>query len=232
MKDIYSNENSDYRNNNPSWHVEDSPWKAQQIYKIIKKNNLYFDTIVEIGCGVGEILNQLYYKLPNNVNLFGYDISKDAYQEAKIRSKERLSFYNEDLLLQNVSFDLLLMIDVFEHVDDYIKFLKSSKSKAKYFIFHIPLDLSVTSIVRNKLIDARNSVGHIHYYSKETALATLEYSNFEIIDYFYTDGAISLGKKIRTRALNLVRKLFFSLNKDFTVRIFGGYSLLVLAKSK
>lgn len=232
MKDIYSVENSDYKKNNPSWHVEDSPWKAQQILTIIEKNKLIVKSVVEIGCGVGEILNQLYLKLPDDINFFGYDIAKDAYEESKIRTKERLTFHNQDLLLQNIKFDLLLMVDVFEHVDDYLGFIRKAKSKADYFIFHIPLDLSISSLIRNKLIEARKSVGHIHYYSKETALATIEYCDFEILDYSYTNGAISLGDKLRTKLLNILRRIFFILNKDITVRIFGGYSLLVLARNK
>lgn len=232
MSDIYSIENSNYKKLNPTWHVEDSPWKADQIFKIISKNKLELNSIAEIGCGVGEILNQLSSKLPGNVTFSGYDISKDALKESKKRKHERLVFYNEDLLKLKVKFELLLMIDVFEHVDDYIGFISKAKSKADYIIFHIPLDLSISSLLRNKLIHARNSVGHLHYFSKDTALATLDYCDLEIIDFSYTSGAIALGKKLRTKILNLVRSLFFVLNKDLTVKIFGGYSLLVLAKKK
>jgi len=232
MKDIYTTENSDYKKNNPTWHVEDSPWKAQQILKMVTNNRLNVKSIVEIGCGVGEILNQLHIQLPNSFTFFGYDISKDAYEESKSRMNERLIFHNQDLLEQDIKFDLLLMIDVFEHVDDYLGFIRKTKSKADYFIFHIPLDLSISALFRNKLIDARKSVGHLHYYSKETALATLDYCNLEILDYFYTNGAISLGGKFRTKLLNLIRRISFFINQDMTVRIFGGYSLLVLAKNK
>jgi len=232
MKNIYLEENSEYKKNNPSWHVEDSPWKAQKILELITKNNLQVNTVAEIGCGFGEILNQLYFKFSNEVIFSGYDISEDAYIESISRSKERLQFYKEDLLQKNVYFDLLLMIDVFEHVDDYLGFIRASMTKSNYCVFHIPLDLSISSIARGKLIDARRSVGHIHYFSKETALATIEHCNLEIIDYIYTDGAISLGKKLKTRILNIFRKLFFNLNKDFAVRLFGGYSLMVLAKKK
>ena len=45
-------------------------------------------------------------------------------------------------------FDLLLMLDVFEHVEDYIGLLRAVRSKAKQKLFHIPLDLSVQSVLR------------------------------------------------------------------------------------
>lgn len=232
MKDIYSLKNSDYKKSNPTYHVQDSPWKAQQILRMISNNKLEVKSIAEIGCGVGEILNQLSLYLPNSTTFIGYDISKDAIEESKEREHERLIFHNQNLLEQNIKFDLLLMIDVFEHVDDYLGFILKAKIKSDYVIFHIPLDLSISALLRNKLIDARKSVGHLHYFSKETALASLDYCDLEILDYSYTNGAISLGNKFRTRLLNLVRRLFFVVNKDLTVRTFGGYSLLVLARNK
>jgi len=51
---------NEYLKNNPTWHVEDSPWKAKQILKIIGNNNLQPNSICEIGCGAGEILHQLF----------------------------------------------------------------------------------------------------------------------------------------------------------------------------
>ena len=51
MKQIY--EDGTYLENNPSWHEEDSPWKAKQIRRIIEKNSLTPKRIYEIGCEIG-----------------------------------------------------------------------------------------------------------------------------------------------------------------------------------
>jgi hypothetical protein len=118
-------------------------------------------------------------------------------------------------------------------VEDYMGFLQKLKGKARYTIFHIPLNLSVQTVFRkNRLIYARKKVGHIHYYTKETALATLEDTGYRIIDHFYTAGSIDLpDKKLRTRLAKFPRKFFFKLNEDLTVRVLGGYSLMVLAEN-
>jgi hypothetical protein len=51
------------------------------------------------------------------------------------------------------------------------------------------------------------------------------------VDYFYTQGAVQTEKKLlRTRIANIPRKLLFHLFPDLTVRLLGGYSLMVLAK--
>lgn len=228
---LYTEENGEYLQKNPSWHTEDSPWKAEQIIKMLKRNVFQPKSIAEIGCGAGEILNQLYSSFPEDVSFTGYDISIDAINLAKQREKDRLKFKLENLLEEEASYDLLLIMDVIEHVDDYMGFLKKCKEKSKNVIVHIPLDISVQSILRNKPIQERNSIGHIHYFMKDTALATLADSNYEIIDYFYTAGGIEISNtSLLSKLAVLPRKLLFSMNKDFAVRLLGGYSLLVLIK--
>jgi SAM-dependent methyltransferase len=208
------------------------PWKAKQIIKMLNRNPINPKTIAEIGCGAGEILNQLHLSMPNYVSYTGYDISSDAISLAKTREKERLEFKNENLLEINACFDLLLMIDVFEHVDDYLGFLKLSKNKAKNTIFHIPLDISAQGILRNNLMSARYSVGHLHYFMKETAIATLVDSGYDIVDYFYTAGSLELPRKtLKSKIATLPRKLLFTSNEDLAVKLLGGFSLLVLTNN-
>ncbi len=223
----------EYLENNPTWHIEDSTWKAQQILKIIEKNNLQPQSICEIGCGSGEILNQLYLKMPEKLNFSGYEISPQAFQLCQDRTKDRLRFKLGNLIEEEPGFfDLVLCIDVFEHIEDYFTFLRNLRQKAQYKIFHIPLDLSVSSVLRSTpILRARQTVGHIHYFSQETALATLQDTGYEICDYFYTASSIDLPiKHFRTLLGNFPRKVLYGLNQDIAVRLFGGYSLLVLTK--
>jgi ubiquinone/menaquinone biosynthesis C-methylase UbiE len=199
--------------------------------KMLARNSISPKKVAETGCGAGEILNQLHAGMPGDVSFTGYDISSDAINLARQREKERLEFKLENFTETNEKFDLLLMIDVFEHVNDYLGFLRLCKIKAKDTIFHIPLDISVQAIMRNKLMAVRNSVGHLHYFTKETALATLADSGYEIVDYFYTSGSVDLPQKtLKSKLAVLPRKLLFKANKDFSVRILGGCSLLVLAR--
>lgn len=147
---LYTSINSDYLQANPTWHAEASEWKATQILKLLQRNNLQPKLIAEIGCGAGEILNQLHFKLiDKSVHFFGYEIAPDAIALCKKREKERLSFYQEDLTISDNYFDLLLLIDVVEHIDDYLGFINKSKTKAEYKVYHFPLDMSVLSILVN-----------------------------------------------------------------------------------
>lgn len=228
----YNKLNSIYRDLNPTWHVEDSPWKANQIISMFRRHSLSPKSIAEVGCGAGEILNQLHNQLNENTYFVGYEIAPDAFELAKTRIKSRLSILNEDIFQNNNYFDLLLVIDIFEHVDDYLSFVKQAKYKAQYKIFHIPLDMNVLNVFRRTpILKAREKVGHLHYFSKDTALATLTDSGHEVIDYFYTPGMLELGNKsLKTRILNPLRSLLFKISPDFSTRLLGGYSLMVLTK--
>lgn len=53
----------------------------------------------------------------------------------------------------DVSWDLVLVLDVFEHVDDYLGFLRGLSRIARNIIFHIPLDISVMRVLASALID-------------------------------------------------------------------------------
>lgn len=232
MKNIYETTNSEYLKNNNTWHVEDSPWKAKQIIKLLKRNSLNPKSIAEIGCGAGEILKQLQEQLEDkSIDFSGYDIAPDAMKLAKSRTNKKLNFYQENLLeKKDVHFDLCLVVDVFEHVDNYMGFIESCGPLADYKIYHIPLALHISALLRGELIRSRKDLGHLHYFSKETALATLSDSGQEIIDFFYTKGATENRKRVRTIFANMLRIPFFKINPDLTARLLGGYSLIVLTK--
>jgi cyclopropane fatty-acyl-phospholipid synthase-like methyltransferase len=221
-----------YLRRNPTWHAEDSPWKARQIEKILRRNNLSPRSIAEVGCGAGEILVQLQKAFPNS-DYFGFEVSPQAFSLCRERENSRIHFQLKDLCAEETEdFDVLLAIDVLEHIDDYLGFLKSLRNKARLKIFHIPLDLSLQTLFRvGPILKQRQVVGHLHYFFKDTALATLKHCGYEVIDSFYTPAAIEGARlSLGARLLKFPRKFLFNINADATVRILGGYSLLVLAR--
>lgn len=230
VKSIYLN--GEYLARNPLWHVEESAWKAVQIRRMLQKNQISPTTVCDMGCGVGEVLKQLQKSLGSECKLYGYDISPQAIDLAKSRANERLHFCLSDFCsVDGASFDLILALDVFEHLEDYYAFLRQLKDRARYKIFHIPLDISVQTVFRkNGLLKRRYLYDHLHFFTKETALQALQDTGYEVLDHFYTPRSIEFGDAIGQRLLRLPRKFCFTLHNDLTVRILGGYSLLVLAR--
>ena len=147
----------DYLARHPTWHVEDSDWKAAHVYRLIRTFRLDVHSIVEIGCGAGQILERLQQQLGADCNFTGYEISPQAYALCEARSNDRLSFVHENGLTGQPGApgepsryphaDLALALDVVEHVEDYRAFLRGMRDRAQYCIFHIPLDLSLLSLL-------------------------------------------------------------------------------------
>jgi len=233
MNDIYTT--GRYLENNPGWHVGDSPWKSEQILNMIRKHNLQPATLCEIGCGAGEILSRLHEEL-HATKFFGYEISPQAFELSVTREKERLHFIHGDLLETQEKFNLLLCIDVFEHIPNYLFFLEKLRGHADRFIFHIPLDLSLLTVLRPaRLVQVRYGVGHLHTFTYEIALAVLRDSGYEILDSFFTAGGLELPKnkrRVRTILANLPRRIIGKFSQRIAAQLLGGYSLLVLGRPR
>lgn len=230
MASIYTD--GTYLRNNPRWHADDSAWKAGHIARILERNAVAPATVCEIGCGAGDVLRHLSTRLAPTTRFAGYEISPDAYAICSRKARGNLQFRFGNLLEQPEHFDLALAIDVFEHVEDYFAFLRKLRGKATHKVFHIPLELSALALARaSPLIHQRRAVGHIHHFSKETALATLEDTGYRVIDHCYTSGRTelpSIGWK--SQLLKWPREALYHMNPDMAARILGGYSLLVLAE--
>ena len=216
-----------------TWHSEDSPWKAEQIIRIIKKNALQPKHIAEVGCGAVQNLVELSkQEYLRECQFVGYDISPQAIKLCA-KDAKNCRFVCEDIFAETGQVDILLVVDVFEHVPDYMGFIEQCRQKASYKIYHIPLDIHVSSVLRGSLIRSRYSVGHLHYFTAESALATLEGTGHHIVDYFYTSGALGVFKQhpsVKRAIANGPRWLFSKISLPWTARVLGGYSLLVLAK--
>lgn len=230
MNIIY--EDGTYLANNPSWHEQDSPWKAKKIDILLKKNSIFPSTVCEVGCGAGGILSWLSQHCGDKTIFSGYEMSPHAFEICKKKTRRNLNYFHGNLFEDTrAGFDVVMAIDVFEHVEDYLGFLRSLRGKGTYKVFHIPLDLSVQTVLRSDpIIKKRSSVGHIHYFTKETALAALKDTGYEIMDHFYTNYSELPNLGWKTRVMKLPRKLLFSIDEDLTVRVLGGFSLMVLAK--
>ncbi len=227
--DVYMS--NKYREVVPDWHAEDSPWKATQLLNMLTRHHLTPQTICEVGCGVGGILAYLQTQMAPSCTFDGYEVSPGAVQICKGKENDRLHYQQGDFSKEgDTHYDLMLMVDVVEHVEDYYAFLRNLKPKAEYKLIHLPLELSVLSLLRrNTLINVRKTYD-IHYFTKDLALAIVQDAGYEILDYSYTPRAIAVPNTFKKKLMLVPRKLAFSLHKDVAARVLGGFSILILAK--
>jgi SAM-dependent methyltransferase len=228
-----------YLARHPGWSVADSAWKASHILEMIGRHAFVPKRVCDVGCGAGEVLRQLHDRLPGqDITFVGYDISPQALELAHERESERLSFKLAHLPQDDeASFDLLLVIDVIEHVEDPFGFLRKLATKTTHTILHIPLDLSALNMMLpHRLIEIhRARDGHIHYFVRESALALLADVGMEVVDDCFTFPGGQLTPNLlnrKGRALQRAQRALAAFSPTLAARVLGGFSLLVLARSK
>lgn len=225
--------NSEYLQANPQWHAEDAPWKALNVKDILTRNNINPISLCEVGCGSGQVLSELS-KLYKEAKFHGFDISPDACQLWTKTSSERLELFYEDILISDhpQRYEVLMLLDVLEHVPNPWEFLQGLRNRADYFVFHFPLEFTAINALRRGVFsDARKKVGHIHYFNDELALCLLQECGFEVIDLFFTRAYTTApNRTIRSKLAGLPRGILGSVSASFSSRLLGGDTLMVLAR--
>lgn len=235
--DIYRD--GTYLENVGDWHAGDAPWKSQQVAALLVRNDVAPTSVHDVGCGAGEVLALLQPRLGADADLLGMDIAADAIAIADGKSNDRLHFERGDYLAAEVPRpDVLLLLDVFEHVPDYLGFLADLRDRSELFVFHIPLDLCAWGVTfRSRwMLHMRETYGHLHYFSYETALATLEDAGYTILDECFTDDYDADPAMVpergawRQRVYYELRRGLHRFRPRLAAAVFPHFNVLVLAR--
>jgi SAM-dependent methyltransferase len=221
-----------YLERNPTWDQEDSPWKAEQVWQALQRGGRLPTRLAEVGCGAGGVLAELRKHLPDT-HLSGFDIAPAASRFWAQHEGLGINFQVGDFLRSDgPRHEVILLLDVIEHLEDPFAFLRQIRDRADQVILIIPLDLSAISVLREApLMHVRDKVGHLHYFTKSLALALLEECGFAVTDWRYSNAAISgPGMSWKTRMIAPVRWLFYRINHDLGARLLGGETLIVTAR--
>lgn len=232
MSDPYTS--GRYAERNPDWHEGDAPHKARALAAAIRFGGLQPRTVVDVGCGTGAVLRALSEELQDELpdtRWEGWDIAPEAIRRARATEGGRLLFVGEDFLQSERKADLLLCIDVLEHVADDRAFLEALRPRATWFLFRIPLDLSALDVVRpRRLLAARHQYGHRHFYTRELAVDLLRTAGFRVETVRY-DRVPPPRDTARRWLADAVRTAWFERAPDRAARWLGGFSLIVLART-
>lgn len=228
----------EYAMANPTWHAEDSPWKAKQIMRILQPclsgQNLL--RICEIGCGVGSVLAELQMSLRElNVEsaCVGYDIAPDAIKQA-------IGIHGQSDILSFECCDVLskpalqcywcLLIDVLEHLQNPVDFLQElCRRGVQRFIVNLPLENNLINIMRGKTDPRRSRVGHLHFWDTYSAMGILERAGLRVVQWIYAHEVDVDIRHHRTTASIIAyvpRKLLLAMVPKLCVHLLGGASML------
>lgn len=219
---------------NQDWHEGDAQWKASQVLRMIDKHGISHRSICDVGCGTGGVLDELRLLLAGSTSLVGYEPSSQAALRRPANRQDVIEFVEGGPDTDGRRFDLLLALDVFEHVEDYYGFLRMIRAKASHAIFHVPMDITVTTVLwPGPVLRSYEKVGHVQHFTRTLALQALRHSGYEIIDSWHTfPGLDQPATGRRARFARTTRRLGAKANIDLAARIITGFPLLVLARTQ
>lgn len=137
-------------------------------------NQVKFQSVLEAGCGEGEITN--YIKSNYEIYIEGFDIGHLAIEKAINNYKDIFfrtqSIYETDY--KENQFDLVICSEVLEHLEYPQKALDNIlKITSKYAVLSVPNEpiWRVLNMCRGKYLkDFGNTPGHINHWSKSSFL--------------------------------------------------------------
>jgi SAM-dependent methyltransferase len=182
---IYTDGN--YLAENPAWHLDDSPTKAKWIRGIIPDSMRgSVKSVLEVGCGRGAILNDLRGFFDADCRFEGIDLSGDAIDYAR-GNFEGIDFHSSDVWnFDFKKYDLILCIDLLEHMYFQEDFMRLVRDSSKFSVFHVPLGDNL----KNRLLDRWQrqvrKFGHVQFYNPASIMNLFANSGLAIRDYRYT----------------------------------------------
>lgn len=232
----------EYLSHNPTWGREDSYWKVKEVFKTIPDGFLEENipvggfSVADIGCGgggvIGNFAQMLKEKGYNVGSAVGFDVTDTPLEMAR-KEWKGVEFVKGDISDSGRYFDIGLLIDVVEHVENPDEFVRCAASNCRYLVFHIPLDDNYNFKVRRKYEYLVRTFGHIHYFNARSCLEFLKRTGVRVIASRYTPGFMLPSSRVHlpAKVAFVPRLIAYCVSKPLSARILGGYSLMVVGES-
>lgn len=207
------------------WKV---PFLTSQVIKQFNGKKS-FSNIVEIGCGIGDVLASLpvcvFSRLSDRI---GIDISENNIKAAKRRYPEmQFLVGNEEVLdALNTHVDLILLSDIIEHVEEDLKFLNLCARKSHYVLINLPLEKCW--INRNRSYGKTDKSGHLKSYNISSALKLIKQSRCKILQMeivSFTRQPVYF-QNCRLRYRKIKRNYFNCIAREIILRILNIHPLI------
>lgn len=148
--------------------------QTEALLKMVTK--LKVRSVLDVGCGAGDNLAALAHAMPYLV-LSGADVSPEALALAAQRvpgaSLRELDVQSENL---NEAFDLVMAIQVIEHLADDAAALRNMARMAKQWV--------LVTTMRGRMRPSEPSIGHFRNYSNRDLREKAAGAGLEVVDLF------------------------------------------------
>jgi len=221
-------------------YVRATRWKAENLFSLVP-NDLFFDKILEVGCGAGILLKEVH-RITGCKNLYGVDISEVAIKKAAAILPFGQFHVKSiaDLDYPANFFDLLILCDILEHIPDVEKIMPAITRCAKYILLKIPIENAIASRIMYKIRKITQNLethpsGHLYTWNKQQALQLIRSadnvkilrSKFEPFPYELSTHK-TLIKAVFLKGIQCIDKLLAS--QYLSEKTIGG-SLFILCRN-
>lgn len=157
-------------------------WENKYLKSVIPEN-LKIETILEVGCGTGDLIGRFPTDIPES-NRFGVDISNKNIEFAK-RKYPEINFcvgtiYNLIFSKIKKDFDLIILSDILEHVKNDLELLIKSSEHAQFIVVNIPLEKCYST--RKRQYGVTDIAGHLRAYNLKDALSLINKADLKIVN--------------------------------------------------
>lgn len=138
---------------------------------------LSFASVLDVGCGEGTLLKMMAVRYPD-AELAGSELSDTAIQYCR-EQLPQAHIFSLDILkddVSNLSYDLLVSMQVLEHLSDDVGALRRMRQMCRKY--------TLISVPGGELDEHGKKNGHYRHYTKAGLVQKMEQAGFRVIRAF------------------------------------------------
>jgi SAM-dependent methyltransferase len=178
LKELYSTKFGGHGRLADEWRALCALDKASNIEYMVAGLQPPIESVLDVGCGSGVVLEQLAEKKIGN-RFAGLEIGTELSQH----DREDLHIHGYDgrtIPYEDKTFDLVYATHVLEHVTDERGFLHELRRVSrKYVYIEVPCELHLRT--SRRALQTSLDIGHINAYTSESFALTLETSGLRVV---------------------------------------------------
>jgi len=168
----------EYAKKHPSWHLPDAPAKAQDLrcglLELLQRLPGKRLRIADVGAGVGGVLREVIdvvrtFDADICTDPVGYEISQQAVNAAETLFPE-LPMRCKHLEVGDGPFDVVLLVDVLEHVENPWELLRTARATSQFLLVRQPLLENFSTFRYDNYAFQREHWGHIGLFTYRSFL--------------------------------------------------------------